>query len=775
MLFKKIFYLFLLFSPSLIAQNKGVLSGKVLDKSTGEPLINAEIIIKDLNKGTTTDDKGFYQIHNLPLGSYTVSFYYLGYQSISKRINITEQTHLSVSLKEEKQEIGEMVFTAKTIAHQKKEEAMPVTVIDLSNIRGTVSSVQDILVKTVGVTIRSSGGVGSSSRISVRGLEGKRIGFFIDELPLSEQADYIDINDIPVDMIDRIEIYKGVVPARFGGSSLGGAVNIVIREYPEKYADLSYGLESFNTHKLQAVFKRNLKEKGLTLGIGGSYTTADNNYTFESPYRKGLYITRNHDQYQKILVGGSFKAHKWWFDKVEIEPVVVKTYKEVQGIEYDIREAHSHSLMTGLATKLTKDHFFLDGLNFDMLNGLVFTKMNFIDKATRRYEWDGASYPTPSRYGGEVGYNFPSDSDDRKFSFVNKTNLEYLINQNHSLNFNTVLSVAKGTPKDELKKQSLGKQVNFDSRILSWVSGLTYDFVTSDDVFLNSLTGRYYLYTMHTQRAPLFVPGQYDVDLNKSSFGISDALRYRFLPSFMGKLSVGHDVRIPTESELLGDGIAIVPSGDLLPERNTNINVGCLLDLVGKHPSNAQIELNLFYMHLKDMIRYTAGLIGAQYQNFGEMRTIGVEFEAKADILPSLYAYVNTTYQDLRDIRDYEPASTIPNPTKDKRMPNIPYLMGNIGLEFHRENLFGGNGQNTRLFLDYAFVEEYFYDFEMTQLDKRRIPRSTTIDLGFEHSFLNNKLFISGKIRNLTDQKVLSEFNRPLPGINGGIKLRVIF
>ena len=775
MLFKKIFYLFLLFSPTLIAQNKGVLSGKVLDKSTGEPLINAEIIIKDLNKGTTTDDKGFYQIHNLPLGSYTVSFYYLGYQSVSERINITEQTHLSASLKEEKQEIGEMVFTAKTIAHQKKEEAMPVTVIDLSNMRGTVSSVQDILIKTVGVTIRSSGGVGSSSRLSVRGLEGKRIGFFIDELPLSEQTDYIDINDIPVDMIDRIEIYKGVVPARFGGSSLGGAVNIVIREYPEKYADLSYGLESFNTHKLQAVFKRNLKEKGLTFGVGGSYTTADNNYTFESPYRKGLYITRNHDKYQKILVGGSFKAHKWWFDEVEVEPVVVKTYKEIQGIEYDIREAHSHSLMTGLATKLTKDHFFLDGLNFDILNGLVLTQMNFIDKATRRYEWDGSSYPTPSRYGGEVGYNFPSDSDDRKFSFVNKTNLEYLINENHSLNFNTVLSVAKGTPKDELKKQSLGKQVNFDSHMLSWVSGLTYDFHTSDDVFLNSLTGRYYLYTMHTQRAPLFVPGQYDVDLNKNSFGISDALRYRFLPSFMGKLSIGHDVRIPTESELLGDGIAIVPSGDLLPEHNTNINVGCLLDLVGKHPSNAQIELNLFYMHLKDMIRYTAGLIGAQYQNFGEMRTIGVEFEAKADILPSLYAYVNTTYQDLRDIRDYEPASTIPNPTKDKRMPNIPYLMGNIGLEFHRENLFGGNGQNTRLFLDYAFVEEYFYDFEMTQLDKRRIPRSTTFDLGFEHSFLNNKLFISGKIRNLTDQKVVSEFNRPLPGINGGIKLRVIF
>ena len=401
--------------------------------------------------------------------------------------------------------------------------------------------------------------------------------------------------------------------------------------------------------------------------------------------------------------------------------------------------------------------------------------MNFIDKATRRYEWDGSSYPTASRYGGEAGYRYPSDSDDQKFTIGNKTNLEYLINQQHSLNFNSVLAFARGKPKDELKQMSLGKQVNFDAHMLSWVSGLTYDFRSLDDKFLNSLTGRYYLYTMHTQMAHLFVPGQYDIDLNKKDFGINDAMRYRFLPSFMGKFSVGYDVRIPSETELLGDGIAVVPSGNLLPERNTSVNVGCLLDLVGKHSTNAQVELNFFYMYLKDMIRYTAGVIGAQYQNFGQMRTLGVEFEAKADVLPWLYAYVNTTYQDLRDVRNYESNSSVPNPTKDKRMPNIPYLMSNMGVEFHRENLLGGTGQNTRIFLDYAFVEEYYYDFEMTKREKRRIPRSMTFDWGFEHSFFNNKFFISGKIRNLTNQKVVTEFNKPLPGINGGVKLRVIF
>lgn len=771
----KTFLLLLLFSLSISAQNTAELIGTVTDKVTHQPLIGADVYIKELNKGVSTDARGQYRLKHLPEGNYTVWFSFLGYQTFGKKISVKGQMRSDVSLKEQAEEISGVTVSGKSIAHQKKEQSMPVTVIDMSNLRGTVSSVQDILLKTVGITLRSSGGVGSSSRISVRGLEGKRIGFFIDELPLGEQTDYIDINDIPIDMIDRIEIYKGVVPARFGGSSLGGAINIVIREYPDKYADLSYGYESYNTHKAQGVFKRNLKQRGLVFGIGGGYTSSDNNYTFDSPFQEGLRITRNHDKYRKLIIGGSFKAKKWWFDEVELEPVFVKTYKEIQGIEYDIREAHSQSLMTGLSNKLEKDNFLIEGLNLDMFNGLVLTKMNFIDKATRRYEWDGSSYPTPSRYGGEAGYNYPSDSDDKKLTFINKTNLEYILTERHSLNINSVFSMANGTPKDDLKTLSLGKQVNFDSQMRSWISGLTYDFRTLNDVFLNSLTVRHYMYTMHTQMAPLFVPGKYDVDVSKSDFGVNNAMRYRFLPSLMGKLSAGYEVRIPSETELLGDGIAVIPSPDLLPERNLSANLGLLFDLTGKHPTNAQIEMNFFYMYLQDMIRYTAGLIGAQYQNFGEMRTLGVEFEAKADVLPSLYLYGNTTYQDLRDTRAYEPESTVPNPTKNKRMPNIPYLMANAGLEFHRENLFGGTGQNTRLFADVTFVEEYYYDFEMTQLQKRRIPRSTTIDIGFEHSFLNNKIFLSGKVRNLTNEKTLSEFNRPLMGINGGVKLRVIF
>ncbi|MCR5071834.1 MAG: TonB-dependent receptor, partial [Bacteroidales bacterium] len=657
-----------------------------------------------------------------------------------------------------------------------REQAMPVSVISMKQLQGTVSDIQGILAKTVGVTIRSTGGVGSASRLSVRGLEGKRIGFFIDEAPLNDQSDFLDLNDIPVDMIDRIEIYKGVVPAKFGGSSMGGAVNIVLKEYPDHYADLSYTRESYNVNKGQAVFKRNIRGSGLVLGIGGGYTNAGNNYTMESPYVKGLQIRREHDNFQKLLLGGSLKAKKWWFDEVEFEPAYVQTYRQIQGIETDIRQAHTRSRAILLSNKLEKDDFFLAGLDMDMSTAVAYTEYSLVDTARFWYDWNGKAYPTPSPYGGELGNRFPTESFNRKWTLLNKLNLEYLISKNHSVSLNSVFSMADGHPKDDLKEKALGKKIDFDTRMRSWVAGLAYDFHSSDDRFLNSITGRYYWYRTHTFYQNIYVnmPPE-EITVNKSSVGFSDAMRYRITPAFMAKLSGGYDVRIPAENELLGDGYSIIPSEKLLPERNLSVNASLLYDVAGTHPSNLQVELGGYYMYLQDMIRYAKGLLGAQYQNFGEMRTLGAELEVKADVFPFLYLYGNVNYQDLRDVREHEEGSTLPNPTKGKRMPNIPYFMANAGLEFHRENLFGGRDQNTRLFADMAFVEEYFYDFEFTGNTKRRIPRSLTFDLGFEHSFMNQRLFISGKIKNLTDARVLSEFNQPLPGRSFAVKLRYIF
>ena len=751
--------------------------GTIFDVNDNSPLAGATIYIEELGKGVITDEKGVFRITDIPDGTYTLKAQFLGYRPAKKTVNTDKGSRSNdIGLKPESQSLSEVIISEKSQARILREQAMPVTIISMQQLQGTVSDIQSILAKTVGVTVRATGGLGSTSRISVRGLEGKRIGFFIDENPMNDQSDFIDLNDIPIDMIDRIEIYKGVVPARFGGSSLGGAVNIVIKEYPDHYADVSYQRESYNTNRFQTVLKKNDRKRGLVYGIGGGYTFAQNDYTMESPYVKGLNIYRDHDAFSKVMVGASVKAHNWWFDEVELEPVYVNTYHEIQGIDYDIRQAHNKSQAFLLGLTFKKDDFLIEGLDLDWSNAFAYTRYSLIDTAKTYYDWNGTAYPTVSPYGGEMaGNRFASDSDNGKTTFLSKLYLEYLINKRNSVIFNTVLQTADGRPSDDLKILSLGKKVDFDSRMRSVITGITHDFRSLDERFLNSLTGRFYWYGMDTKYQNMYVnvPVE-DISLRKTSAGFSEAMRYRITPGLMAKLSGGFDVRIPADNELLGDGSTIAPSEQLMPERNLSFNAGLLYDLTDIHPTNLQIELNGYYMHVDDMIRFVKGILGAQYQNFGQMRTMGVEAEVKADIFPFLYGYANVTYQDLRDTRDHEAGTRLPNPTKGKRMPNIPYLMANAGLEFHRENLFGGTGQNTRLFADVSFIEEYFYDFELTRNEKRRIPRSLTLDLGFEHSFMDQRLYISGKISNVADAKVISEYNCPLPGRTMGLKLRYI-
>lgn len=777
---QKVIYLFLslmLMSISVSAQTGGGrITGVVIDDSGEEPLPGTTIFIEELKKGIATDEQGDFSFSDIPTGTYTLTVSFMGYRTQTRKVTVGNErgSIIIIRLKADSKSLDEVVVMGKSEARKIREQAMPISVISMSQIQGTVNNVQDVLAKTAGITVRTMGGVGSTSRISVRGLEGKRIGLFIDGQPMNDNSDFIDINDIPVEMIDRIEIYKGIVPAKFGGSAVGGAVNIVIKEYPPKYLDVNYSYGSFNTHKASVVSKMNIAPKGIEFGLGGFYNYSDNNYKMKSPFQEGLTIIRDHDKFKKAVVGGSFKARKWWFDLVEFEPIFIRTYKDVQGIESNIQYAHSHSEAFIIANKMEKENFLLEGLDLDWQLGYVYTNSHFTDTASHRTHWDGTHYPAVSKFGGEIG-KWASLLVNNKHLLQHKLNLNYLVNDNHSVNFNSLSKYAHANPKDAMKDKVIGYRTEFPSNMLSWVAGVNYDYRSSDDKFLNSVNIKYYYYSMKTRMASILTNSAEDIDTHKNDFGISNALRYRITPNLMAKASLGYDVRLPSEEELLGDGYVIAPAGNLIPERNTSVNVGMLFDLTGKSPSNLQIEVNGFYMYLLNMIRFTGGFLQSQYQNFGEMRTFGVEAEVKADVTRWLYGYVNATYQDLRDTRKYEQNTTVANPTKGSRMPNIPYLMANAGLEFHKENLFGGKGMNTRIFSDASLVEEYLYDFEQSQFQQHRIPRTISCSMGFEQSFGNGRYFIMGKINNLTDTQMISEFNRPLPGRSFTVRFRYVF
>lgn len=498
---QKVIYLFLslmLTSISVSAQTGGGrITGVVIDDSGEEPLPGTTIFIEELKKGIATDEQGDFSFSDIPTGTYTLTVSFMGYRTQTRKVTVGNErgSIIIIRLKADSKSLDEVVVMGKSEARKIREQAMPISVISMSQIQGTVNNVQDVLAKTAGITVRTMGGVGSTSRISVRGLEGKRIGLFIDGQPMNDNSDFIDINDIPVEMIDRIEIYKGIVPAKFGGSAVGGAVNIVIKEYPPKYLDVNYSYGSFNTHKASVVSKMNIAPKGIEFGLGGFYNYSDNNYKMKSPFQEGLTITRDHDKFKKAVVGGSFKARKWWFDLVEFEPIFIRTYKDVQGIESNIQYAHSHSDAFIIANKMEKENFLLEGLDLDWQLGYVYTNSHFTDTASHRTHWDGTHYPAVSKFGGEIG-KWASLLVNNKHLLQHKLNLNYLVNDNHSVNFNSLSKYAHANPKDAMKDKVIGYRTEFPSNMLSWVAGVNYDYRSSDDKFLNSVNIKYYYYSM---------------------------------------------------------------------------------------------------------------------------------------------------------------------------------------------------------------------------------------------------------------------------------------
>ena len=670
----------------------------------------------------------------------------------------------------------EVTVTARSEIRKLRESAMPISVIGQRQLQGTASNINDVLARTVGVTVRNTGGLGSASRISLRGLEGKRMGMYVDEVPMSQLSNFVALNDIPTNMIERIEVYKGIVPYKFGGSALGGAVNVVTKEYPPVYFDFSYELGSFNTHQVSTVFKRTNHKTGLQFGIGGAFSFSKNNYKMTLANLDNRIVERDHDKFSKVMAGMSVKATKWWFDEVKWEFIFLKTRQEIQGIDLDVREAYNHSV-SGLTTlALKRKNFFLDGLDFDFDIGYFIGKYGLNDKASNRYDWDGNKLPAVSPYGGEQN-NFPSDGRNRSNELTSKLNLGYTIDKHHGINLNVYFDRNSLHPNDSLMDKALGFQSNFPSKMKTLTTGLSYDLTLFDGRFQNAFTLKNFIFSSHSRSIDVYsVRSPEPVKVFKSYFGFSDAFRYKFTDDLMLKGSFNSEVRIPTSEELIGNGYSILASPALKPERTSGVNLGMLYRHLKQDGGLVEIELNGFYNQLKDMIRFTPDMIPtmARYRNFGSVRTRGVELDVKGDVCPVLYLYANGTYQDLRDVRKLTPGTTVENPTYMKRIPNVPYLLANFGAEFHKENLFGGKEQNTRFLFDASYVHTYFYDFEVSRYQDKKIPSALTMDAAIEHSFKNDQWVLTFKVKNLMDRHVVSEFNRPLPGRYIGVKVRYL-
>lgn len=683
---------------------------------------------------------------------------------------VTDSTEVSPSRR-----LNEATVTAHAEATRLKYAPQALTLLSSRQIDGSASSLNEVLGRVAGVTIRSMGGVGSSSRISVRGLEGKRMGLYIDGTSAGQISNFVTLDDIPTDMIERVEVYKGIVPYRFGGTAMGGAVNVVLKDYPPRYLDASYEVGSYNTHRANSVFKRSFADLGLELGLGGLFVASDNDYEMTLHNQNDLRVRRGNDAFRKAVLGGSIKETKWWFDELKSEFVLTSTRQGIQGIDWDYHSAHNHASSFLVSLEAKRKNFFVEGLDFDFATAYNIGGYGLCDTARVRHAWDGRSYPTLSPLGGETG-PFASDGHHRSHDWIGKLNLEYTLRPDHALNLNLYGTGTWQQPHNELMDRSLGYPANFDSRLTALTTGLSYEAFLFNRRLQTAVTAKHFLIGSRAQMLHNFYLRDIKtIHINRSEWGGNLAACYRITPLWTVKGSVASEVRIPTSEELLGNSFNILPSPDLLPERNKSVNAGVLYRRPFSDDRVWEAEVNVYMSELTDMVRFTPDLLPtmARYTNFGQVRTMGIEAEIKADVTRWCYLYANGTWQDLRDRRRTFPNSKAANPTYALRIPNIPYLMANFGGELHRADLFG-RGQNTRLLLDASYVHRYSYDFEMGAYLEKLIPTSLTFDAAIEQSFANRRWTLTLKVKNLTDRETVSEFNRPLPGRTCSVKLRYL-
>lgn len=312
----------LLWAYPMFAQQHSI-EIKVIDAENGNSIEFATVQWKGLNEpsyknGTTTNKKGVAKLNTPAHQKLVLRVSYVGYQTITDTITANEKRH-TLKLRPESTELANVVVFGKTKAQVIRESPEAVSVINAKELQGRSVSLETILNKTIGLKVGQTGGLGSSSRIIVHGLEGNRIQILWDGIPMNTSDGAFSLDEIPIDIIERIEVYKSIIPARFGCDGLGGAVNIVTKEFSTDYLDASYELGSYQTHKGSVFSRKNFPKSGILLGAGGYYTSAKNDYSFRVPERENLLVKRDHDRFRSYMLKGKVAFTKLWFDEISTE------------------------------------------------------------------------------------------------------------------------------------------------------------------------------------------------------------------------------------------------------------------------------------------------------------------------------------------------------------------------------------------------------------------------------------------------------------------------
>lgn len=246
---KKIFFSFILSlmtGYTLFAQadlTDANVMGHVIDKTTNEHIAYVTIRLVGTSYGTMTDATGHYFLKNIPDGDYEIEATYIGYvsQKFKVRIKGRRTQEVNFSLKEDVMQLEQIVVTGNKGEVKRRNSSTLVGVLNAKTFDlVSACSLADGLNFQPGVRVENNCQNCGFTQVRINGLDGHYSQVLMNSRPVfSALAGVYGLEQIPANMIDRVEVMRGGGSALFGSSSIGGTINIITKDPIVNYAEVA--------------------------------------------------------------------------------------------------------------------------------------------------------------------------------------------------------------------------------------------------------------------------------------------------------------------------------------------------------------------------------------------------------------------------------------------------------------------------------------------------------------------------------------------------------
>lgn len=777
----------------LKAQQTGVLKGRVFDE-TNQPAARATISVHGTEVFTVAGADGTY-ILKLQPGKHTLICSMVGFRRQELEVSIPAGgtvEHDFTLKKAENHHLKEITIAGSPRKRQIETSGFAANVIETKEAALRNIQTNELLDRTVGVRVRQNGGLGSNVEYNLNGMTGRAVGVFIDGIEISTYGSSFNLNTLPPSMIERIEVYKGVLPSQLSGDYMGGAINVVLKKdisHNNITASVSYG--SFNTFQADASGTYRNNKNGFTFKASGFYTYTDNDYETWGKFSKYIapngVVTRNfrarrfNDSYRSA--GGRFETgftNVKWADIFLLGYNISDTYNEIphgqtMGRPYVGRfnEAQAHVL----SLNYVKKNILVESLNFSV-NAVYSNRDTYLqDTSGAVYNWDGKprldinNNPMYNVNEGQQGQKVITDIN-RKILNV-RSNLSYDLFSGHRLSFNHVYYTVDRNDADLLRPVN-NAALKTKSDLSKNVWALNYEAQALSNKLRTNLFGKLYQQNIGRLTPTVTVVDgkniirmdKVDTKVNATGFGF--AASYEIVPHITLISSAERAVRMPGESEILGDpSDNILSNFSIKPEVSNNYNIGFRLGAFDFNQHKLTLSANAFSRNVKDKIMRQANTnLSAQeievspFVNLGKAQSLGFEAEL-------LYTYRNklnavfsfSKFNSL--LKGSAAAADRLSPFYNKQVPNEPFFTMNANVQYRLNNLIQ-NKSIVNLFYSFGYVAP----FNTIWPESEWFTTNTQLvhDLGINYRFPNKKLILSVDAKNIFNSEVYDNFGVQKPG-----------